>query len=540
MLKALTLSVPSIDLYADVEFSDGLTVVTGESGTGKSLFLEAISHVFGQRMPRFSRLDNYTISALLEPPISLIEKLVEMGYLPPGNTDLTILISKRERTVYRLNGVIVSLDFISKLFGELFSYVSVDERNRLKNPHFRRKLVDTYVNPALLTALNNVVVSIKEAEGRREALTLKLQLAHEKFKDLQDLDEELSSVATYLDKYDALLDMAQRLKEADEVLKKAYMIKKMLKDDEKSLWYIASTTEDYLRDINVSVSFDPIYDFIIDVLDRVDAKIAEYEEPTMSLEEVESIIWKIQRLMRKYDTDVDGLKSLAEEISGYDLHIRTLEKEILQLDMTIEKLKGEYKALSDKVSEERKKAIDVINKNLAEKGQGVISGNLCLTINREDGIFPYGNDVIDIIWNTGSKSYSVYTIASSGELSRLLLLLYAVVKPYKKILLFDEIDAGTSGSTAMKVASLLRELSKDTQVIVATHSQFVAASGDTHLTLVNRGSRKEVKIVEGEERLLEIARLVDGGSAGGKEIANNLINSYKRGDKRGEKQNSCC
>ncbi len=540
MLKALTLSVPSIDLYADVEFSEGLTVITGESGTGKSLFLEAISHIFGQRTPRFARLDGYTISALLDLPSHVVEKLREMGYVSQGEKDITVLISKRERTIYRLNGVIVSLDVVSNLLRELFSYVSVDERTRLKDPHFRRNLVDTYVNPEILTALNNVVIALKDAEEKRESLNLKLQLAREKFEDLRELEKELSSITGYLDEYEKLLSLAQRLRIADEVLQKAHLVKNILKDDETSIWHLANTAEEYLNDIDLSISFDPVYDFIIDVIDRVDAKIGEYEDMPMSLEEVESIIWKIQRLMRKYDTDIEGLKVLAEEVSGYELHIRDLEKKIREIDTEIKRLKEEYGILSNQLSQERKKAVDVINNTLAEKGQGVISGNLYLTLEQIDGIFPYGNDVVDVIWDTGKKRYPVYTIASSGELSRLLLLLYAVVKPHKKVLLFDEIDAGTSGQTAMKVASLLRDISRDIQVIVTTHSQFVAASGDTHLTLVTRGSRKEVKIIEGEERLLEIARLVDGGSVGGKEIAYNLINSYKRGDKRGEEQDSCC
>ena len=532
MLKAITVDIPSLNFHGDLEFSSGLNVITGESGSGKSLILEAISHVFGKKTPRFSKLDRYTISAIIDISDEVASRLYNLGYEIDAG-EASIFISKKERTTYRINGILITWNSVSSLLGSLFSLVSVDERQQLRKEAFRRQLIDRFVDVSLLKELEVVYNSYLELEESIAAAEVNLTLFKEHYANLKELQEEFRDVLDYIDRYDELLVLSEKLRQAGKVLEKAKYLRKLLKADDMSVWHILGVIEPLLSDLNINIDIGCVYDVISDIDEQIDVIIADLEYPEMSLDELEHIIWKIQRLMRKYDEDIDGLKRLIEETRDIDVILRQREADLIQLKKKRENLLKRYESLSEKLTEDRLEAASTIRAYFRKHSKDILGGILDIVINRKEGIYPYGNDIVDFVFKVGDREIPVYEIASSGELSRILLLLYTLVPPTQYVMVFDEIDAGTSGNVASHIAWFLKKLSKHVQVITSTHSQFIAAASDTHFVVRDLGIRKEVKMLEGDHRVKEIARLIDGGSERAYDVALELINSYKRGDMNG-------
>ena len=532
MLKAITLDIPSLGFHGDLEFSKGLNVITGESGTGKSLILEAISHVFGRKTQRFSKLDRYTISAIVDLPDDVISKLTGMGY-DIDSPEVSVFISKKERTIYRLNGILMTWASVSSILGPLISLVSVDERQSLKKESFRLQLIDRFVDKKLLSEIALVYNKYEKLQEVIAASEVNFSLLTERLERLKLLENEFKEVADYLDRYEDMLKLADKLKQAENILEKAYKIKNILKNNEDSVWNLMVSVESLLSALSIDIDVDCVYDIISEITDSVENIIAEYEYPEMSLDELEHIIWKIQRLMRKYDTDIEGLKQMVTQIEEVDVTLRQKRAEIDKLREEAKQLEDKYISLSKIITSRRKEAVDTIKQYLVQYSRDVLGGIVDIHLAQKDGFYPYGNDVVDFVFKVGKKTVPVYDIASSGELSRILLLLYTLVPPKQEVMVFDEIDAGTSGNVASKIAWFLKRLAENVQVITSTHSQFVAAAADMHFSVKDLGVRKEVKMLEGDHRIKEIARLIDGGSKGAYDVALELINSYKRGDMNG-------
>ncbi len=533
MLKAITLDIPSLNFHGDIEFSKGLNVITGESGTGKSLILEAISHVFGRKTPRFSKLDKYTISAIVEIPPDILHRLADMG-LELSDKEVSVFINKRERATYRLNGVLLSWSTACSLFCNLLSVVSVDERGMLKQESVRLSILDRFVDRKLLDELSHWYNTYSSLIQDLERVNYNISILEEKYLSLRELSEEIASVQHYIDEYESLLELAEKLKQSEKVLTLASHVKDILKEGDDSVWNAIAKVEDDIAQLEIDMNMDCIYDVISDIMEKLDELVREYQYSSLSLDEVENIIWRIQRLMRKYNTDIEGLKKILLEIDDTDNLLREKRLKNKKLEEELSRAELEYHKVAEKLSASRQKAANKINTYFSEHGKELVGGHVEVIVNSEKKISPVGYDKVDFVFRVSeNRVMPVYEIASSGELSRILLLLYTLLTPEQKILIFDEIDAGTSGNVAATIGLFLRQLSRKVQLIVSTHSQFIAAAADTHFIVEDLSFRKQVKMIEGDHRVKEIARLIDGGSERAYSVALELINSYRRGDTYG-------
>lgn len=533
MLKAIALDIPSLAFHADIELVKGLNVITGESGTGKSLILEAIAHVFGRRPSRFSKLDRYTISAILEIPVSVIEHLRDRGYEWEGQ-EISIHITKKEKTTYRINGVLFTEKEVYRLLGDLFSIVSVDERKNLSKDSFRLDLIDRLIDKVHLLKLRTSYDRYLEAEENLKLLETDLSLMIKRFNQLKEWENDLVEISDYIDKYDDLLVLSSKLKQSLELINAARMIKFVVKESSDSIWDKLLYIENLIEKLDIQFEFETVYDFFEDLVERVDKVIEEFEEPEMTPEEVEHILWKIQRLMRKYNVDVNGLRQLLREIGYMKDNIERRKKEVIAAKEGLEQARLAYESASRYVTRLRVNAVDRLQKYLDKNLKKLLGGNIRIILKRKEGIYPYGNDVVHVMFEVGDKKIPVHEVASTGELSRILLMIYSFVPLSNKLMIFDEVDSGTSGQVAQNVAWFLRKLAKHVQVIVATHSQFIAGAADAHFGVIDTGVHRTVRLLEKEDRLLEMAKLIDGGSKRARHLALDIINSYRRGDMDGE------
>jgi len=524
-----------------INFSEGLNVITGETGAGKSIVVDAINLILGSRANKDlirTGCDRAILEGLfyIENSKEIDDILEKYGIEKENNNSLLLSreIFSTGRSVSRINGQTVTLNILNDVTQKLIDIHGQHEHQSLLNVGNYIKLIDDFGDDKFNTLKKkiseeyNQIVSLKgelkklsidSKEKDREIDLLKYEIEEIESAKLSEGEEK--KVYDEYNKMSNIKNISLNVGEIINILDSEDYNSISVSDGINKSISLMNSVKRYDEDLNQYSSALENVNFEIQDISRGLKNYIENtefdEERLAFLEERLNLIYKIKK---KYGNSLEEILNYKNSISERLYQLINNEKEIERINKKIEETENELNKNSTILSEMRKK--------IAKKLESDISKELH-TLNIKNSIFKinfkkmkyYGEEGFDIIeflisTNLGEELKPLSKIVSGGEMSRIMLAFKTVIAKYDRIpcLIFDEIDAGISGRTAQIVGEKIYKISKGRQVICISHLPQIAALADTHFSIkkeiVNGRTSTKVKILNYEERIAEMSRLLGG------------------------------
>jgi DNA repair protein RecN (Recombination protein N) len=503
------LRVMNLGILEDVriEPGEGLTVVSGETGAGKTMLLGALRLLTGQRAP----------SDAIGPHGD--ETLVE-GRLIVDGTDmvLTRRIGGRGSRAY-LDGEMVPNRVLDDRTDDLIEIVGQDDRFHLLRPSALRALVDSTVNDvAAIERYRNAWKEVRRLEddlqllgGDREALERERDILRYQLQDI-------TSAGFRQGDDDILTGRAARLRSAGELTDRLDHARGALDTVIDAAGEVIGELRNVARvdptSVQLAEAADTLGVLSADLARLVREMAESIEHDPAVLEEVELRLGRLAELRRKYGTTLEQVLAFAEEAEDRLQELERLLDHADTLGAELDAARAELDAAGAVLVELRRMASTAIESDVAVQLADLGLGDARLSITVEPSVpGPDGADTVKVTFSSDPRMTPgpLERIASGGELSRVVLALrlagHAGDAP---ILAFDEIDAGVGGETALVLGRKLARLAEGRQVLCVTHLPQVAAFADHHLVVTRVGTSAVVERVDGESRLRELSRMLAG------------------------------
>ena len=544
----------------DLAFEEGLTVLTGETGAGKSILLDALDALFaGSNLNLGSKLLRAgSEHAQIEASFRLDDALqvwLEEHQLESDDTDLVVsrdwrIKEKRWISRSRINGLLVNKQQIISLRPLLLDLTIQGQSYDISSPSHQLSFIDLYgynsinsLSPKVKKAWHNWLSKfnlLKEAqldqdklkEEYEESKFLLDELESAQIIDSQEdikLKEEEDRLVNGVHLQQGLLKIFTYLKESSNDTPSIYDLINLVIQELKAMTLLDSSLEDVLeKSLDV---YQPIQELIVQLEDYSGL----LQSDPYRLEQIQERIALLQRLKRKYNLDLSELINKRDQLREFFFENKSNNK-LIQLTADEKKARDYRDLINQKLSEERKNIAFVLEKELLKKLIPMGLENVAFKIEiNPDKPSQKGSDVVEFLFsaNPGQPLAPLLQIASGGEMSRFLLALKATISQhqYSPTMLFDEIDSGVSGRVSSAIANVLRDLSKFQQVFCVTHQPLVAAVADHHFSvkkIVNKGKTTSSvsNLCNLEERQKELAELAGGDSREAANYAASLLDHH--------------
>lgn len=545
MLKYLHIENIAVIEKADIDFTNGFNVLTGETGAGKSIIIDSLNAVLGERTSKElirKGCEKAEVSALFCDLSSEDIKLLEENGYQVIDGELLILrtLSSSGNSNVKINGKAATVGILKSICKNLVNIHGQHDNQGLLNPdnHYlyidrlaeNSKLIDDYYSE--FKYLNSVRKQLQSIETDEDEKRRRIDLLNFEIKELSDANIRIGEAEELKNK----LEIARNLNKMREALAASYA---SISGDENSDGAVSmlQNAAKVLRPFDDD-NFTLIEQKFLEactLLDEIGVDLrnasASLNSENLNTDEISDRLDLIYRLMLKYgDSEeklLNRLEASQKELEAIELSKQRANELGLELDKSTERLIS----LGDALSESRKKtAIDFSNKVTAQL-KYLDMPNICFKVNIAKGRYTkVGCDTVEFLisTNVGEDLKPLSKIASGGELSRIMLAIKAVLADKDDVdtLVFDEVDTGISGQAAGKVGRMLKEVSNTRQVVCVTHLAQICAFGLNHLKISkavrNDRTYTEVASLSYEERINEIARIMSGS-----DITSNLYNSAK-------------
>ena len=542
------LSIKNFALIDDVcvEFTSGLTSITGETGAGKSIILGALSLVLGKRAD-LNSIRNNTLKCIIEAEF-ILDKSQFLIVFNEFELDFDVhTIIRREllpsgKSRAFVNDTPVTLSQLQLLSNHLLDIHSQHETLSLFSETYQLEILDILAgNLVLLKSYSEKLQDYKEVSETILALVYKKESASKELDYNTFLYDELVEANLKNVQQNELEETFSKLNNTETIQETLTAINSLLNEEQYGALNTLKETRSLLVKLNtVSLDFQNLYErlnsFIIEMDDISEEMInlsSSIEADPSLLNEINEKLKTIYKLQQKHNVAtvfelVEIQKVLEEKIEITN----NLDGEIDKLEIYKGKLKNKVKDLANKIHKKRLIVIPTLKNKLTiilnELGMPNAAFKFELT---STTIFKKnGTDSLLLLFtaNKGHNFGPLNKVASGGELSRIMLSIKAVIAQYKKLptAIFDEIDSGISGEIAYKMAEILKEMSLTMQMFAITHLPQLAAVGNQHIKIfkedVNQITETKLKTLTKEERVSEIAEMI-----GGKNKSISAINQAK-------------
>lgn len=536
----LNLLIKNFAIIDDIEinFKPGFTVVTGETGSGKSIIINAINILVGERASidyiKTGCEKAYLQATFLVQNNKKLKDFIDENdiILEDEKLIITRVISRDGNSSIKVNGIITPLQIIKKLGELLIDIHNQHENTYLLNSSNHIHLVDNYgkINTSKFKALYSEYKALKEeyeiitnASEMNEKLAIyEYQLSElEKANIMPGEEEELKAkkleITNFEKIYNSLTNIRSKLLETGGTLE---LLNEVMKNFQK----ISSYNETYQNKLNVVT--DSYYS-LCDIAEEVSHELNRLSFDENTINEIEGRLYLIQNLKRKYNLSTDDFSAVLDDLKTKIEQIKNREEiiEKLKLDLSkkYEELKEEALILSAKrkeiALELTEKIVSILKKLYMEKV--ALKIDIISEQNNNEYVFnENGIDKIEFLirTNTGEDLKPLKKIASGGELSRIMLALKSIFATTQEIntIIFDEIDTGVSGKVANALGMVMKDLSNNIQVITITHLPQIVSFADEHLKIIKEqtenGTNTIIKVLNYEERIYEIANIISGNN----------------------------
>lgn len=546
VLKRLTITNLAIIENIDVSFKSGFTVLTGETGAGKSLVIDSLSLLLGARASSELIRQGEEVAAIkgeFNVINSNLEALLSSLNIPfnQGEIDIERSIGKSKSSI-RVNGVLTSLNDLNKISKFLADIHNQFDFEKILNPDnyldiidgFSYELTSSYKKEyaSLLEVYKNKKNKYNDLLAKKAKLEESRDFYEYQYKELQAAnlsegeEDKIASEVSLLSNYDKIYSLSEEAKELinDDFMDKLYELNQLINK-------LSSFQSQYKEAFS---KLDNDYYEISDILSTLKKELNNIDYDPAKLEDLQARDADLSALKRKYKKSIDELivyrdelASLIGENSDFSLNLEDAKKEMDAAFKLVYQKGQELTVLRKKISKSIEKELESNMKDLLLKAKFQVNFLPEPTPLNDAILLNNGIDQVDFLieTNVGEGLKSLSKVISGGEASRIMLAFKSVFIKSTKIstVIFDEIDTGISGESAEAVAKKIHEISLYSQVIAITHMPQVASLSDHHILISKevKGSRTyaHIKELNLEEKINQVAYLISGGKVSEKQLA---------------------
>ncbi|GGF18315.1 DNA repair protein RecN [Flavobacterium limi] len=547
MITSLSIKNYALIEKLSIDFSKGFSIITGETGAGKSIILGALGLVLGKRADLTS-LKNKEEKCVIEAQFEISKynlkdffELNDLDYEDETIIRREILPSGKSRAF--INDSPVNLQELQDLSLFLIDIHSQQQTQELSDEGVQFKIIDAIAqNLEIIDSYQKLLKVYKSDKSKLNALLKKqsdagkeqeyntfllneLVAAKLKSGEQEELEadfEKLNNVEIIKESIDKSLAIANE---------EQFGVFHNLNEIKTSLQKIAAFSSEYQnlfdRITSVAIEFDDVSKELQNAADKL------LNDPE-KLELTNQKLQLIHNLQKKHQvTTVDELLQIQSNLESSVLELGNIEEEIAILAASIKQKTEELDLLSAKIHQNRKEAIPVLSTQLISilETLGMPNVRFRMELTASDTYFQNGKDELQFLFsaNKGTDFGLLKKVASGGEMSRIMLAVKAILAQYSKLptLIFDEIDTGVSGEIAVRMGEIMKEMSAKMQIFAITHLPQIAAKGDSHFKVfkstTNDDTQSELKLLPQDERVIEIAQMLSGAN-----ISDSALNHAKQ------------
>ena len=537
MLDVLHIENIAVIEQADIEFGPGLNVLSGETGAGKSIVIDAIGAILGERVSRElvrTGAAAARISAELSPSPAIVSWLeaADIPWEPGDAVVITRRISAEGKSACRINGCPVSTVQLRELGDLLFDIHGQNEGRHLLNESSHRRYLDEYGGLehraaafgeayAAYQELSRKAEELSRSEADKELLEARLEREIRELRDAEPRDGE----------EEALEDRVRLLKNAEKLtdkLNRAYECMYGGDDGEGALSLIVAAEHTVESAARIAETIGDLArnmgDFRYraeDMAEQIESALRELDYSPGELDRLEGRLSVLRRLSRRYGSAAAARQRLEEAENELE-DVQYLTERLEKLERELETRREGLRELAAALSKDRQEAGERLSRAVMAELQDLSMPGARFQVEFRpkggDGFDATGGESVRFLLaaNAGEKPGRLSHIASGGELSRIMLAMKNVLRASSdpEVLIFDEIDTGVSGIAAQRVGEKLSDLSTERQVLCITHLPQLAAAADTQFSIVKetREGRTYTRVtnLDAQGRIRELARLIGG------------------------------
>lgn len=534
MLSCLQIENVAVIQKAEVHFQPGLNVLTGETGAGKSILIDSINAILGNRtskdLVRTGASKAVIRASFAQIPDVVLDKLEAAGYERSAELLLSREITAEGKSSCRINGMPTTAAVLRELCGGLININGQHDSVGLLNPAHHLSILDDYAQNAKLyqeyyvlyrnlvkvkKELDAMITDEAEKQRRIDLLSYQVQEIEEagltagEEQTLESRRKVLANASTIRDrvaKAHVLLSGDDDTPGAVDLLGEASNAMDTVAQLDESLSGVSGT----LMDLYYSAK-----DAAAELIDRLDA----YDTNDAELDEIEQRLDLLYRLKRKYGDTVEDIIAFGQKAREELEQIQFSEQRHDQLQAEKLRLYGLAREKAEALTQTRLKAFDELNARITDTLQFLNMPGVRMTLHHARGpLASHGQDSVEfyISTNAGEAPKPLARIASGGELSRITLAIKNALADRDAVptVIYDEIDSGVSGKAAGRIGEVLRQSAQGHQILCITHTAQIAALADCYLLIqknvTNDRTYTEIHPLDTEGRVEALARLISG------------------------------
>ncbi|WP_158729964.1 MULTISPECIES: DNA repair protein RecN [unclassified Flavobacterium] len=534
MITSLSIKNYALIEKLAIDFSSGFSIITGETGAGKSIILGALGLVLGKRSDLTS-LKNKEEKCVIEAHFDIskynLRSFFESNDLDFENDTIIrreILPSGKSRAF--VNDSPVNLQELQDLSVFLLDIHSQQQTQELSDENVQFDIIDAIAgNKEIITKYQLFLKSFKSDTSKLNAL-LKKQSEAKKEQDYNTfLLNELVEAKLKAGEQEILESDFEKLNNV-EIIKESMSKSLAIANEEQigvlynlneiknSVQKIAPFSTEYQslleRITSIAIEFDDITGEMV----RFSDKLINDPEQLNLISQKLQLIFSLQK--KHQVATVEELLVIQSQLENAVLELGSMEDEIENLTVSIEQKKKELNGLALEISNSRSIAIPVLSEQLIQilSTLGMPNVRFNILLSTSESFFANGKDELQFLFsaNKGTDFGILKKVASGGEMSRIMLAVKAILAQYSKLptLIFDEIDTGVSGEIAIRMGEIMKQMSQSMQIFAITHLPQIAAKGDAHFKVfkstIDDDTQSELKLLTNDERVVEIAQMLSG------------------------------
>ena len=534
MLTQLSINNYALIHQLSIDFSSGLSIITGETGAGKSILLGALGLVLGNRADLSSLKDTST-KCIVEAKVAISTynlqdffKEVDLDYEPETIIRREILPSGKSRAF--VNDTPVTLSVLNQLRIKLIDVHSQHQTMQLSDNNFQFAVIDAFAkNKERISSYHRGFVQLNQLKKELVELEKKQREAHQQYDYNSHLFKELTAADLKVDEQHLLEEKLERLNNVEDIKLNLSEALEISITDEIGIQSSVNNLENKLSKIAPFYKgYQNLLERITSVKIEIDDIVAELENANESIDfnpneadEINDRLQLIYNLQKKhYVNSIEALLQVYEELSEKVLQVENADEVIANKQQEINIVSEKLDSIAATISKARNTSIPKLTKELENllADLGMENARFSIHIKPTKNYFSNGKDALEFLFsaNKGGHYGELKKVASGGELSRIMLSVKKVLSTSTQLptIIFDEIDTGVSGEVSNKIAAIMQQMSHHMQVIAITHLPQIAAKGSSHYKVfkeeINGVTTTNLKQLSSEERIVEIAEMLSG------------------------------
>ncbi len=532
MLVRLKIENIAIIELADISFSDGFNVMTGETGAGKSIIIDSINAVTGERTSKElirTGASAGKVTAVFEQVSDKVKaKLEDMGIDAEDTVILSRNIKKDGKNICTVNGNPVTVSMLKSIGSELINIHGQHDSQSLLQSEMHCGFIDSFGDLGSLlqeyqnsyNELYQITSQIKSLDMDEQQKARRVDMLTFQIKELEDADITIGETASLKERRTFLKNAQKIIDSLNTAYSYLYSNGAGCDSVSNAAYEVESVASLYEGVLSVSQRLNDAKYELEDCCEEIRALISQADSDPHELEMIEERIDLLHRLSSKYGADENEMLAFLDNAKAELESITLSDEKIEQLKAQRKVILEKTKALALELSQKRICAGEKLSQKICSELEFLNMPNITFKVKRnEKDLSPDGCDEIEFLIsaNAGEEPKPLAKIASGGELSRIMLAIKNSLaeKDGTDTMIFDEIDTGVSGFAARKIAEKLREVSLGRQVICVTHLAQIAAFADCHMLIskyVDNGKTyTQVQSLDYDGRAAELARIMGSG-----------------------------